>query len=69
MLISAIVGIDLRNTLDMDATIKGFNLNEKNLKHILEEIISIDLQDNVNFEILMIKDIREENAKRNRIQF
>lgn len=60
MLISAIVGIDLRNTLDMDATIKGFNLNEQNLKHILEEIISINLQDNVNFEILMIKDIREE---------
>ena len=61
MLISAIVGIDLRNTLDMDATIKGFNLNEQNLKHILEEIISIDLNDNINFEVLMIKDIREEN--------
>ena len=26
MLITAIVGIDMRNTLDMDATIKGFNL-------------------------------------------
>ena len=60
MLISAIVGIDLRNTLDMDATIKGFNLNEENLKQILEEIISINLTDNVSFEILMIKDIREE---------
>ena len=44
----------------MDATIKGFNLNEQNLKHILEEIISINLNDNVNFEILIIKDIREE---------
>ncbi len=60
MLISAIVGIDLRNTLDMDATIKGFNLNEQNLKHIIQEILSINLNDNVNFEILMIKDIREE---------
>ena len=60
MLISAIVGIDLRNTLDMDATIKGFNLNEHNLKQILEEIISFNLNDNVSFEILMIKDIREE---------
>ena len=36
------VGIDLRNTLDMDATIKGFNLTEENLKNILEEIITID---------------------------
>lgn len=54
------VGIDLRNTLDMDATIKGFNLTEENLKNILEEIITIDVGDDVTFEILMIKDIREE---------
>lgn len=60
MLISAIVGIDLRNTLDMDATIKGFSLTEQNLMNILEEIISIDVGDNVTFEISMIKDIRDE---------
>ena len=28
MLITAIVGIDMRNTLDMDATIKGFDLKK-----------------------------------------
>ena len=28
MLITAIVGIDMRNTLDMDATIKGFDLEK-----------------------------------------
>ena len=44
----------------MDATIKGFYLNEQNLKQIIEEIISINLNDGVNFKILMIKDIREE---------
>lgn len=60
MLISAIVGIDLRNTLDMDATIKGFSLDKENLINILEEIISIDVGDNVTFEILTIKDIRDE---------
>jgi predicted nucleotidyltransferase component of viral defense system len=60
MLISAMVGIDLRNTLDMDATIKGFDLTEQNLIDILNEIISIDVEDDVTFEILMIKDIRDE---------
>ena len=60
MLISAIVGIDLRNTLDMDATIKGVSLTEQNIKNILDEIISIDVGDKVTFEIEMIKDIREE---------
>lgn len=60
MLISAMVGIDLRNTLDMDATIRGFELSKENLERILNEIISIDIGDEVKFEILMIKDIRDE---------
>ena len=60
MLISAIVGIDLRSTQDMDATIKGFELTEQNLIEILQEIISLDIKDNVRFEIEMIKNIRDE---------
>ena len=60
MLISAIVGIDLRNTLDMDATIKGFDLTDENINKILDEIAKIDIGDNVNFDVEMIKDIRDE---------
>lgn len=60
MLISAMVGIDLRNTLDMDATIKGFELSKETLEKILNEILSIDIKDDVKFEILLIKDIRDE---------
>lgn len=60
MLISAMVGIDLRNTLDMDATIRGFNLTKENLEKILKEIININIEDDVHFEILMISDIRDE---------
>ena len=58
MLITAIVGIDMRNTLDMDATIKGFNLEKDNLENILNEIFSIDLDDGVTFEFRNIKEIR-----------
>lgn len=61
MLISAMVGIDLRNTLDMDATIRGFDLTKENLRKILNEIISIDINDNIQFRILLIKDIRDED--------
>ena len=60
MLIGAMVGIDLRNTLDMDATIKGLDLTENNLLNILNEIISIDINDGILFEIEMIKEIRDE---------
>ena len=61
MLITAIVGIDMRNTLDMDATIKGFDLKKDNLESILNEIFNIDLDDGVTFEFRGIKEIRQED--------
>ena len=61
MLITAIVGIDMRNTLDMDATIKGFDLEEDNLENILDDIFKIDLDDGVTFEFRGIKEIRQED--------
>ena len=61
MLITAIVGIDMRNTLDMDATIKGFDLEKDNLEKILNEIFSIDLDDGVSFEFRSMKEIRQED--------
>lgn len=61
MLITAIVGIDMRNTLDMDATIKGFDLKKVNLENILNEIFNIDLDDGVTFEFRGIKEIRQED--------
>ena len=47
MLIAAIVGIDARATMDMDATIRGFELNEDKLKNIFNEILSIAVDDGV----------------------
>ena len=61
MLITAIVGIDMRNTLDMDATIKGFDLKKDNLENILHDIFKIDLDDGVIFEFRGIKEIRQED--------
>lgn len=61
MLISAMLGIDSRTTMDMDATIKGFELEKENLLNILEEITNIKLDDDVKFEIKKIEDIREDD--------
>ena len=54
MLISSIVGIDSRSTMDMDTTIKGFKLDIENLTNILQAIININIGDNVKFKILDI---------------
>lgn len=61
MLISSIIGIDNRSTMDMDTTIKGFKLDKENLKNILQEIIKIDANDNIKFKTISIENIREDD--------
>ena len=61
VLLSSIIGEDLRTTKDMDTTLKSLPLNIDSIKNIFDSILSIDINDNVNFEIVSIKDIRLEN--------
>ena len=61
LLLSSIIGDDERTTKDMDATLKSMPLEKENIHSIFKEILSIDLKDDVSFEILDIKDIREED--------
>lgn len=58
-LISAIVGLDTRATMDLDTTIKGFTLSHENLQAIITEICSVQVDDDVSFELVTISDIRE----------
>lgn len=60
MLISAMVGIDSRTTMDMDATIKGINFTKEILVSVFEEISKIPVQDDVKFILKGIEEIREE---------
>lgn len=61
LLLSSIIGEDLRTTKDMDATLKSIPLEKDNIMSIMTEILNIDVNDNINFEIIDIKDIREED--------
>jgi predicted nucleotidyltransferase component of viral defense system len=58
-LISAIVGLDTRATMDLDATIKGFDVTHDTVRRIFKEIGSIPIEDDVKFEVLNTSDIRE----------
>lgn len=60
MLIAAMVGIDTRSTMDMDATIKGQAVNKDNIESILNEIVSIDIGDNIVMMLKSIEEIRDE---------
>ncbi|MBO5349917.1 MAG: nucleotidyl transferase AbiEii/AbiGii toxin family protein [Clostridia bacterium] len=59
LLLSAMLGIDSRSTRDMDISIKGITILKDEMVNILNEILSIDIKDNVNFEIVDVTDIRE----------
>jgi len=58
-LIAAIVGLDTRATMDMDATVKGFNLDHDSLQRIFENICAISIEDNITFTVLRTTEIRE----------
>ena len=60
LLLSSIFGVNLRSTMDLDTTIKGLPLDRDTITKVINEIISIDVEDNVRLEIENMKDIREE---------
>lgn len=62
MLISAMLGIDSRTTMDMDATIKGQPLSEESITSILNKIIKVNIDDGVKFVFKNIEQIREDDA-------
>ncbi len=61
MLISAMLGIDSRTTMDMDTTIKGLPLTKDNITNIMEEICNIEIDDNVTLKINKVELIREDD--------
>lgn len=61
MLISAMLGIDSRTTMDMDTTIKGFPLTKDNITNIMDEICNIEIDDNVTLKIKKVELIREDD--------
>jgi len=60
MLVAAMVGIDTRSTMDLDATIKGQSLTEAEITSIIYDIIETPIDDGVVFTFRNIEEIREE---------
>jgi hypothetical protein len=60
-LIAAMVGIDLRSTMDMDTTIKGIPVDRETIERIINEILEIDVGDNVTFIIKSIHHQQDSN--------
>ena len=61
LLISSMIGIDFRTTMDLDTTIKNQPLNEESLKNLLSEICAISADDGISFTIDRIEPIRDDD--------
>ncbi|MFA5154699.1 MAG: nucleotidyl transferase AbiEii/AbiGii toxin family protein [Clostridia bacterium] len=60
MLVSSIVGLETRTTMDIDTTIQSLLVTMSEAKRIIEAIISVVLEDNVSFNIKKIEQIMED---------
>lgn len=60
MLVSSMVGIDIRSTMDIDTTLKNLQLSVDSAESIIKRIISVRLEDGVTFRIKGITEIMDE---------
>ena len=60
MLVAAMVGLDARSTMDLDATVKGANVNVEEIENLISAIVSVPIDDGVKFQLKSISEIMDE---------
>ena len=65
LLISSMIGIEERTTMDIDTTVKGISMDQAVIVPIIQEILSMDIGDGVKFEYDKIEFIREDDDYNN----
>ena len=60
-LIAAIIGLDSRATMDMDATLKGLLVTKETVVQMFEDICEIKVDDDIVFSVERIREIREDD--------
>jgi predicted nucleotidyltransferase component of viral defense system len=59
MLIAALVGIDHRTTMDLDATLRGYPLSQETVRSAFTDICAIPAEDDVTFTLERVEPIRD----------
>lgn len=65
LLISSMIGISERTTMDMDTTVRGITMEEDEIIEAVKEILAVKVDDGIAFEYRGIEPIREEDAYNN----
>lgn len=65
LLISSMIGISERTTMDMDTTVRGISMEEKEITEIVKQILEINVGDGILFDFYSMEPIRDEDAYNN----
>mgnify|MGYP000059647102 CR=1 FL=1 len=65
LLISAMIGIGERTTMDMDTTVRGIPMEEKEIVKIIQEILSVNIDDGISFDYKKIEPIHDDPVYNN----
>ena len=65
LLISSMLGISERTTMDMDTTVRGISMEKEEIVSVVKEILSVDVDDGIKFMLKTIEPIREDDAYNN----
>ena len=62
LLISSLIGVYMRSTMDMDTTLRGIPLNEVSITKILNEILAIEIDADIEYKLIKLSPIRQEDV-------
>jgi len=65
LLISSMIGVNERTTMDIDTTVTGIKMDESEIRIIMSEILSTEVGDGIIFQFNGIEPIREEDDYNN----
>ena len=60
MLVAAMVGLDSRSTMDLDATLKGVSVKVEDIENLIDTVVKVPIDDGVTFTLISISEIMDE---------
>ena len=60
VLVTSMLGVSLRSTMDIDTTIQNYDLSIENTRRMIESICHVHIVDGVTFEITKVAEIMDE---------
>lgn len=60
ILVTSMIGVAMRSTMDIDSTIRNLNLSEEEITEIVTEICGLNLGDGITFRIKDVRSIMDE---------